>query len=91
MAKAIKVRNVSKTFKITPVRVDSLRQNLQRALRLMFPKKVPFLALDDISFEVDEGEVFGIIGMNGSGKSTLLKILSRIMVPTTGRIELLEK
>ena len=91
MAKAIKVRNVSKTFKITPVRMDSLRQNLQRALRLMFPKKVPFLALDDISFEVDEGEVFGIIGMNGSGKSTLLKILSRIMVPTTGRIELFGK
>lgn len=91
MAKAIKVRNVSKTFKINPVRVDSLRQNLQRALRLAFPKKVPFLALDNISFDVDEGEVFGIIGMNGSGKSTLLKILSRIMIPTTGRIELLGK
>ncbi|MCB0688298.1 MAG: ABC transporter ATP-binding protein [Saprospiraceae bacterium] len=91
MGQAIIVRDVSKIFKITPFRNDSLRQNLQRAIKFAFHKNVLFPALTDINFEVAEGEVFGIIGMNGSGKSTLLKILSKIMVPTRGRVELFGK
>src|ERR1017187_3471266 len=47
-----------------------------------------FLALDTVSFTAQPGEAIGVIGQNGAGKSTLLKLLSRILRPTTGRIEL---
>ena len=52
------------------------------------PRPFDFWALKDVSFEIEKGDVIGIMGRNGSGKSTLLKLISRITAPTTGTIKI---
>lgn len=96
MKPAIRVENLSKLYRIGARGHDgylTLRESLTRAISAPFrrPKAAPtsrsseFWALNDISFELQQGEVLGVIGRNGAGKSTLLKILSRIVEPTKGR------
>lgn len=77
------VDQVSKRFRMYRERNLSLKSAILRGRTSIFED---FWAVRDVSFEVAEGETFGLIGRNGSGKSTLLKTLARILSPDEGRI-----
>jgi lipopolysaccharide transport system ATP-binding protein len=85
---AIRVSNLSKSYSIGKQKDTSLRSSLSGMLKSSSSKAEKFWALKDVSFEINKGDVIGIIGKNGAGKSTLLKILSQITKPTEGRIEI---
>ncbi|MDR1893009.1 MAG: ABC transporter ATP-binding protein [Oscillospiraceae bacterium] len=82
----ISVRDVSMDFNMTKEKVDNLKEYFIKLVKqqLRFEK---FTAVSHVSFDVLRGEVFGIVGLNGSGKSTMLKIISGILKPTLGSVE----
>jgi ABC-2 type transport system ATP-binding protein len=84
-AVSVRADDVSKKFKLFKERNNSLKATIMRGRRIV---SEDFWALRDVSFDVREGETFGLIGENGSGKSTMLKCLTRILTPTSGSVEI---
>ncbi len=82
---AIKVDNITKKFKIYYDKGKTLKEKVLFSKRRNYEERI---VLDGISFKVKKGEAIGLIGHNGCGKSTTLKMLSRIMYPDSGSIEM---
>ena len=81
----INVENITMDFKMTNDKINSLKETIVTALsgKLQYHY---FRALNNVSFSISKGEVFGLIGANGAGKSTLLKVISGILYPTKGSV-----
>ena len=83
----IKAEHVSVKYLMTYDRIKSMKEYLVQLVKGKIPYE-EFWALKDVSFEVKKGEVLGIIGHNGAGKSTLLKVISGILKPTEGSVQI---
>lgn len=104
MSKVISVDNISKAYRLGMIGGGTLKEDVSRWWAKALGRPDPLLkigetdharqvgeqfwALNNVSFDVKEGEVLGIIGRNGAGKSTLLKILSQVTAPTSGEIKI---
>lgn len=83
--KIIEVNNVSVSFEMANDKVSSIKEYFVRRIKGQISKS-KFEALKDVSFDVERGEVVGLIGHNGAGKSTMLKVISGILKPTSGSV-----
>ena len=84
MSKIVEVKNLTKVYQLYNRPIDRLKEGISPT-RKNYHRD--FYALNDISFDVEKGESFGIIGVNGSGKSTLLKILTGVLSKTKGDVK----
>ncbi|MCU7950689.1 MAG: ABC transporter ATP-binding protein [gamma proteobacterium symbiont of Bathyaustriella thionipta] len=82
---AVKIQNVSKVYKLYDKPIDRVKESLN-PFKNKYHKD--FYALKNINLEIKKGEVLGIVGINGAGKSTLLKIITGVITPTTGRVNI---
>lgn len=81
---AISVQDVTKVYKLYEKPIDRLKESMSLTHKEYHKD---FFALDKLSFDVQKGQTVGIIGTNGSGKSTILKIITGVLSPTTGTVE----
>lgn len=81
----IEVKNVSIRYIVGDLRNIGLKEYVMKKLTGKYEVK-SFMAVDNVSFTVEQGDMLGIIGTNGAGKSTLLKAVTKIMVPTRGTV-----
>ncbi len=81
---AIKINNISKTYRLYDKPTDRLKEALSLTKKC---RHKDYNALNDVSFDVKKGECVGILGVNGAGKSTMLKIITGVLTPTSGTIE----
>ena len=81
----IQAKNISMCYRMTYDRVKSIKEYMVQLIQGKIQYE-EFHALRNVSFEVNKGEVLGIIGHNGAGKSTLLKVISGILKPTEGSV-----
>lgn len=82
----LNVNDVSMEFRLISEKIDSAKDYFIKRVKNKIEVK-RFRALSNVSFQVQRGEVFGVIGYNGAGKSTLLKVISGILKPTQGNVE----
>ena len=82
----IRAKEISMRYLMTYDRIKSIKEYIVQLVQGKI-KYEEFWALKNVSFEVKRGEVVGIIGHNGAGKSTLLKVISGILKPTGGELE----
>ena len=87
MNPVILLNNVSVRYRTHEVRIGTFKEYAIQVLRRNVRFK-EFRALNSVDLQVNEGEILGIIGRNGAGKSTLLKVISRVLIPTEGRVRI---
>ena len=85
MEPIIDVQHVSMKFNLMEEKVDTLKEYIVKLIKgKLFYNE--FVALNDVSFQIEKGDILGIVGFNGAGKSTMLKILAGVLKPTNGKV-----
>ena len=83
---AVELRNVEMHFNMSKEKLESLKEYFLKLIKRQLHFE-DFVAVNDVSFDIKKGDVFGIVGLNGCGKSTTLKMISGILEPTKGSVK----